>query len=234
MAHREKNLLEAFSASAAVEKATSSEQDEAAAGGPFAESPPSPPQLEVDDGEKLGIAETLLQPENRGGLLILAGLGLTLAFLGGRASKGEVVAAGESEPKGGEETSQASALPNVIPVAPAAGTTSDPAPEPELSSAEQALVDPINRFTIKLVEYAVDQDEDFAWANLHYLEDLGLPVAMLQRGKRLFIVIGAEAKQANLDDLLQQAKSMAGPPPRNKPAEFSDAYVVMIDSVLDR
>jgi hypothetical protein len=233
MAHRQKNLLEAFQASSAVEKATSGEKDEAAAGGPFA---PDAPQLEDPEltAEKPGISETLLQPENRGGLLILLGLGLTLAFLAGRASKGAVAAAEDDDEPAAAEIERAAVSPHVVPVAPGAGPVDSPEPEPELSAAEVALVDPLNRFTIKLCEYEVDQDEDFAWANFHYLEDLGLPVAMLQRGKRLFVVIGAAAKQADLDELLMQAKTMAGPPPRSKKAEFSDAYVVMIDSVLDR
>ncbi len=237
MTHRQKNLLEAFSASAAVEKAASAERDGATVGGPFApESTPDAAEPEFPS-EKPGLGETLLQPENRGGLLILLGLGLTLAFLAGRASKGGTVAAKDDEPSIEEtrpaSTAPTSGSPTVVPIV-SAEAANEPAAGRSLSAAELALADPTNRFTIKLCEYEVDRDEDLAWPNFNYLEDLGLPVAMIQRGQRLFIVIGAAAQQAELDDQLAQAKSMAGPPPRSKSAEFSDAYVVMIDSVLDR
>ena len=50
----------------------------------------------------------------------------------------------------------------------------------------------------------------------------------------MFIVIGAASKQADLDELLKSAKTMNGPPPRNREAEFSDAYVEKIDNLYER
>ena len=57
---------------------------------------------------------------------------------------------------------------------------------------------------------------------------------MLERGKRLFIVLGAAPRQVDLDDLLMRAKTMNGPPPRSVKAEFSDAYVDKIDKFFER
>jgi hypothetical protein len=241
MAHRQKNLLEAFNASAAIEKSESDHTpDSSAAGGPFApEAKPAtqaaPPALLTDE-VKPSLVETLLHPENRGGLLVLVALGLTLAFLAGRASVGRVEAEESSTPVASREPEKARAtLPS-----PSGSPAAEAPAEPELSQeaqtpAERALLDPENRYTIKLVEYSnSERDEELAWETFYYLEDQGLPAAVLGRGQRLFIVLGAARQQAELDDLLQQAKTMKGPPPRNKKAEFFDAYVDKIDKFIQR
>jgi hypothetical protein len=239
LVNRQKNLLEAFTASANAEKAASEDPAPTGAGGspsggPFAE-PAS--RRERVDAPRGSLTDTLLHPENRGGLLALAGVLLTLAFLAGRISRGgdaaPPVAAAGPAPAGAKLAGEPGAPP---PLAPAA---QQPRGEPQeaqvpLSAAEKALADTRNRYTIKLVEYTKDQDEDLAWNTLNYLEGQGLPAAALYRGERMFIVLGAAAKQAELDELLERAKTMNGPPPRNRAAEFSDAYVEKIDNLYKR
>ena len=235
MAHRQKNLLEAFNASAAIEKSESERtSDSSAAGGPFALE--TQPAVQSAPDVKPGLAESLLHPENRGGLLVLAGLGLTLAFLAGRASVRRVEAEEDPALPGTRAPEQVRAALPTPGAAPATQATA----EPELSQeprtqAERALLDPENRYTIKLVEYSnSERDEELAWEAFYYLEDQGLPAAVLGRGQRLFIVVGAARQQAQLDDLLQRAKTMKGPPPRSKKAEFFDAYVDKIDKFIQR
>jgi hypothetical protein len=226
--NRQKNLLEAFTASANAEKAASEDpaptgSGGSPSGGPFAE--PSA-RRERPGAPRGSLADTLLHPENRGGLLALLGVLLTLAFLGGRMSAGR-----------GERSVVAAPEPEAAPVEPAAREPLAPAAaeaQTPVSEAEKALADTRNKYTIKLVEYASGRDEDLAWNTLNYLEGLGLPAASLYKGKRMFIVLGAASKQADLDELLKRAKTMNGPPPRNREAEFSDAYVEKIDNLLER
>lgn len=245
MAHRQKNLLEAFSASAAAEKSESERASgSSAAGGPFApEAPPpeAPPRVERPQlpPRKPSLSETLMHPENRGGLLVLVALGLTLAFLAGRATVSRVAAKEGGSPAATESEHARASLPTPdLETAP--GGDEGGRPEQELSQepsspAERALLDPENRYTIKLVEYGSgDRDAELAWEAFDYLEEQGLPAAILGRGKRLFIVLGAAPRSADLDDLVEIAKTMNGPPPRSKKAEFFDAYVDKIDKFIDR
>jgi hypothetical protein len=227
--NRQKNLLEAFTASANAEKAASEApapkgSGGSPSGGPFAE--PSA-RRERPAAPRGSLTDTLLHPENRGGLLALVGVLVTLAFVIGRMSGRDgtpVEAASAPEPAPASvEPAAREAL------APAAPETKTP-----ISEAEKALADTRNKYTIKLVEYTSDRDEDLAWNTLNYLESLGLPAAAIYKGKRMFIVIGAASKQADLDEILKGAKSMNGPPPRNREAEFSDAYVEKIDNLIDR
>jgi hypothetical protein len=228
--NRQKNLLEAFTASANAEKAASEDpapkgSGASPAGGPFVE--PSA-RRERPAAPRGSLTDTLLHPENRGGLLALLGVLVTLAFLAGRMSRGDgapvAAAAGAPAP----ETALAEPA-SREPLAPAIPEAQTP-----LSEAEKAIADTRNKYTIKLVEYASGRDEDLAWNTLNYLEGLGLPAAAITKGKRMFIVIGAAAKQADLDELLKRAKTMNGPPPRNRQAEFSDAYVEKIDNLYER
>ena len=81
MVNRQKNLLEAFTASANAEKAASEDPtvQGSPSGGPFAPSPSRDDHLEP----RGTLTDTLLHPENRGGLFALFGVLVTLAFLAG-------------------------------------------------------------------------------------------------------------------------------------------------------
>lgn len=236
MVNRQKNLLEAFTASANAEKAAS--EDPAVtgspSGGPFAPGRGSEERFEKPVGT---LTDTLLHPENRGGLIALVAVFITLAFLAGMMTgKDEEVAgvaAAGREPVAGPRTER---VPAELPRTEKA--RSEPEPEAEgqkpMSPAEKALADTRNKYTVKLVEYQRFRDEDHQWRTMNYLEDLGLPAAALFRDKRLFIVLGAAPTQVELDALLKRAKTLTGPPPNNTPNEFSDAYVEKIDNLLVR
>jgi hypothetical protein len=257
MVNRQKNLLDAFSASAAVESAPEREP-RAEPGGPFVSVTPREPVPQVKSPARQAVSEEeiqatlrqtsflemLLRPENRHGLVALQVVLLALVFLAGRASVGrvdagattaaeagppsDVTTAGTGSTGAGAPGSVRAAVP--IPTA-ASGEDHAERLEPR-TPAELALMDPANLYTIKLVEYQKDHGESLAWKTMDYLEDLRLPAVMLYRGERLFIVLGAAARQADLDQLLRLAKTMNGP--GGKKAEFADAYVDKIAKFLDR
>ena len=239
MVNRQKNLLEAFTASANAEKAASEDPaavEGAPSGGPFA------PGSGRDDLERSrgSLADTLLHPENRGGLIALVGVLITLAFLAGRMTmERKEAAAAETTGAASGAGQAASAVPTPRELPSTVAREEAPAAEVPanvpITDFEKALSDPRNRYTIKLIEYEdKDRFRDLAWNTLNYLEDQGIDAASLFKGKRLFIVVGAAPNQVDLDDLLKRVKTMDGPPPRHVKAEFSTAYVDKIDNLHDR
>jgi hypothetical protein len=246
MAYHKKNLLEAFQASAAADKAKAAEDaasGAAKAGGPFAQGTglppapkPAPPQPQPQAQPEPEPPRPARPAWGRDGLqrLIVLQLVITVAaFFLGRASVSRVDA---SEPSEGEPVQAAMAPSGSAPSEP----QSAPQPEPQEGSGaevdrepgtphERALLDPANRYTVKLVEYRKGRDDDAALSTLQFLLDQGLPAVAQVQGGRLFILLGAAPTQSELDDLLETAQTMSGPPPLSKPAEFADAYVVGID-----
>ena len=265
MAHRNKNLLEAFSASAAGEKAATGAPDNGASsrvGGPFATAPVqesilTPAERELVKDATSGppaFAGDLMRPENFPGLVAAVVILVAVSFLIGRATAGgagPVEASGaqpamavqpEAATAGAEQPPVLTANPIPLPGS-NAGVRQRTSAEGDRAESEEAarindvhaqLKDQTNRYTVKLVEYEQPRDEVLATATFYYLIDQGLPAAMVYRGKRLFIVLGAAEQQVGLDSLLKRAKTMDGPPPRHKPTEFFDAYVEKIDNLLER
>lgn len=263
MAHRNKNLLEAFSASAASEKAAEGGPDNGASarvGGPFAKAPVqesilTPAERELVKDATSGppaFAGDLMRPENFPGLVAAVVILVAVSFLIGRATAGgagAVEAGGtlpatseQSAAEGDEQPPVLSATPIPLPGSNAGVQQRTSADGDRAESAEAArindvmdqLKDPTNRYTVKLVEYQQPRDDVIATSTFYYLIDQGLPAAMVYRGKRLFIVLGAAERQVDLDDLLKRAKTMEGPPPKHKQAEFFDAYLEKIDNLLER
>ena len=156
------------------------------------------------------------------------------AFFVGRASVGTPVEAGapeSNEVEGGRVVEAGSGSTK----SPAANSSPAAAGNAEsLNPAERALLDPRNRYTVKLVEYQKGRDDSLAMQTLSWLQGQNLPAVAQFQGKRLYILLGAGENQAALDELLSTAKSMTGPPPLNKPTEFHDAYVVSIDRLIQR
>lgn len=234
MAIQKKNLLEAFQASAAAEKAPSAPAPRASskAGGPFAAaSPPAPAALETPRRERW-------KPDQLQRLVALFVVVSVAAFFLGRASVSSVGAQdapASAGPAAGEEAARAAlAPPGTSPAAAPSQPEPASAATKAATPAERALLDPRNRYTVKLVEYRSGRDDELALETLRYLQGLGLPAVAQFRGKQLFILLGAAASTGELDDLLARARTLTGPPPLSKKNEFHDAYVVVIDKLIQR
>jgi hypothetical protein len=236
MAIPKKNLLEAFQASAAAEKAkvqAPAEATGAKAGGPFAPQPASalPPPV-VRSAPKS--ESPLRRPDALQRLIALQVVVTIAAFFLGRLSVGDVQAAAapavatDASKPAPEEAARPASRPENQPTA-AAVTSADAG-----TAAERALLDPNNRYTVKLAEYQKGRDDEIAAGTLQWLISQGLPAAAKYQGSRLFLLVGAAANQAELDGLRDRLKTMNGPPPLHKPAEFHDAYISSIDRLITR
>lgn len=232
MAIPKKNLLEAFQASAAAEKAkvqTPAEATGAKAGGPFAPQPASAPPPPVVRGAPKP-ESPLRRPDALQRLIALQVVVTIAAFFLGRISVGDVAAGAPSVPLA--EPARPAARPEAPPPASnaAAAVTSADAG----NAAERALLDPNNRYTVKVAEYEKGRDDEIAAGTLQYLISQGLPAVAKFQGSRLFLLVGAAPKQAELDGLRDRLKTMNGPPPVHKPAEFHDAYISSIERLITR
>lgn len=166
-------------------------------------------------------------------------LALVCAFMLGRASVG-AVEANEGDTASGPETAATAPQQAAVPEAPAA-----PASASSVSAsfgreaqtpAEAALLDARNLYTIKLLEYSPSEtNKARALETLRYLtEQAGLPAAISSSPKRIVVLVGATPDKRGLAELLRRAKTIAGPPPLSRSAEFSDAYIVEIDEHFSR
>jgi hypothetical protein len=189
-------------------------------------------------------------------LLVLAQVVLlVVAFLLGRAS----VQQAEARESGGPDNAGAGAGSQLSPYqgaqgmasveqgqgvprtaaagAPAAGGTLPVRAEPTpVSAAEQALRDPRNIYTLKVADYVYNESSvRLAQDAARYLvESAGLPACLVQKGTRVYLLVGAAPRQVDLDDLGRTVRQLKGPPPISKPTEFHDAYVEKIDKVFQR
>jgi hypothetical protein len=167
---------------------------------------------------------------------IVAVLAVVCAFLLGRASVRGVAAASTDT-----ATNAASVAPQTPPTneainAPAAAAPQVEADRQARSPAEQALLNPANVYTIKLLEYSRSEtNQARALETLRYLTDVvQFPACVTSTSSRIVILVGAAPKQSELDALLSRAKTIAGPPPLSRPAEFHDAYIDKIDKLFPR
>lgn len=233
MAIPKKNLLEAFQASAAAEKAkvqAPAEATGAKAGGPFAPQPASaPPPPVVRSAPKP--ESPLRRPDALQRLIALQVVITIAAFFLGRSSKsgGEAQAAPPIAPAASQVAQEAPARAAAQPQASGVVTSADAG-----NAAEHALLDPNNRYTVKLAEYQKGRDDAIAASTLAWLQSQGFPAAAKFQGTRLFLLVGAAPSQAELDGLRDRLKTMNGPPPIHKAAEFHDAYISLIDRLITR
>lgn len=169
---------------------------------------------------------------------------LVVAFLLGRASVQQAEAS-ESERASSAGNAPAGVVANVAPPSapqaqPAAAAGGGALPvraEPTpVSAAEQALRDPRNVYTLKVADYVYNESSvRLAQDAARYLVDTaGLPACLVQKGTRVYLLVGAAPRQVDLDDLGRTVRQLKGPPPISKPAEFHDAYVEKIDKVFQR
>lgn len=174
---------------------------------------------------------------------------LVVAFLLGRASVQQAEAS-EAERAGSSVSTPTGVTAGVAPtgVAPTGAPQAQPAaaasggalpvraePTP-VSAAEQALRDPRNVYTLKVADYVYnDSSVRLAQDAARYLvESAGLPACLVQKGTRVYLLVGAAPRQVDLDDLGRTVRQLKGPPPISKPGEFHDAYVEKIDKVFQR
>jgi hypothetical protein len=165
-------------------------------------------------------------------LVVVAVLALVCAFVLGRASVSGVAAApGGVEP----ESAQPQDAPRSEVPASIAPAVVPPDAQPH-SPAEQALLDQRNVYTIKVVEYYRSElNIERARETLRYLTEVqGLPACSTTTSTRIYVLIGAAPAKTELDQLLLKVRTMAGPPPLSRPAEFFDAYPEKIDKVFPR
>ncbi len=183
-------------------------------------------------------------------LLVLAQVVLlVVVFLLGRASVRRAEAA-EAGPSGLASAAGAPASASGAPSAtgPAGASTptatgsnsggtlpvrAEPTP---VSAAEQALRDPRNAYTLKVADYVYNESSvRLAQDAARYLvESAALPACLVQKGTRVYLLVGAAPRQVDLDDLGRIVRQLKGPPPISKPGEFHDAYVEKIDKVFQR
>jgi hypothetical protein len=236
MAHRNKNLLEAFTASRAEERTGAPKPPQVkgaqpAAGGPFASSsaPTARPQPAP------AVAAPAPRPEARAAtapqdlprrLGILALVALACFFLGRWSVSGVAAAPSSDGSSGGAgEVSDASraGLQGRVPQSTAPGST-----------PEAALMNPKNRYTIVAAQYSSSaQSQEIALAAQRYLVAQGFPAALpYVKGKNLYLVVGAAEEMAKLDELLSRLKKLPGP--GGKPDDFKTALVMPIEQIVQR
>ena len=169
---------------------------------------------------------------------------LVVAFLLGRASvqqaeasEAERAGSSVSTPTGVTAGVAPTGAPQAQPAAAASGGALPVRAEPTpVSAAEQALRDPRNVYTLKVADYVYnDSSVRLAQDAARYLvESASLPACLVQKGTRVYLLVGAAPRQVDLDDLGRTVRQLKGPPPISKPGEFHDAYVEKIDKVFQR
>ena len=224
MSQPSKHFLDAF-------KASSASAASPPARAPAAPSPATTPSLFDSAPRPHALSLQASQVKLLAAVFVLA---LVCAFMLGRASVG-AVAASESDATSAPETPAGAPQQAAVPVAPAAPSNASFGRDAQ-TPAEAALLDPRNLYTIKLLEYSPsDANKARALETLRYLTDqAGLPAALSSSPKRIVVLVGAAPDKRGLAELLRRAKTIAGPPPLSRSAEFSDAYTVEIDEHFSR
>jgi hypothetical protein len=102
------------------------------------------------------------------------------------------------------------------------------------TAADTALLDPQNKYTIKMVEYT-NNDASLELAKRVYvhLRDKGYPVCQpYVSGKSIHVMVGAAPRTPDLEKFLHDLKLLPGP--GGKAGEFDSAYIVPIDRIVKR
>ena len=252
-----KNVDDAPASPVRAKKARALDEPPLAAGGPFAA---TPTKSEAAPSIEASVEALVQQQRVRFALCMLgAALAFVLGYVAGSPSsvtKQHVVqVASPAKPDKAAARDGAAQKPTDKPAArpegraepaaaelapPAAGAVpagpAGPAESPAPSTLESALFDRANRFTI-VVETISDTSEagvDAARDIRDYLESEGFAAeASIHKGS-VFVLVGAAATIGELGGLLERLKTLAGPPPASRPAEFADAYPNNIENVLPR
>ena len=99
------------------------------------------------------------------------------------------------------------------------------------ATGENALLDPRNKYTIVAISMT-PANEDLAWVNHDHLEAQGLPVfpPFPTSNGMLVVVVGAAAKESDLDDARTRLKRLTGPNGTGRP--YEDAYPYPIRKLI--
>lgn len=257
MTQRNKSLLEAFKASQASggtpapvqaqnpTPAPALKPAQAPAAGSTATPPPSgaPPVVNeprVSLMDSRSIHDVVLQRSQLKLLALVVALALVCAFLIGRASVRGVAAANGDTSTGSND---AGLVQQQQPEAPAASPTATGASTAQPTNvdrspralAEAALLDAKNVYTIKLIDYVnTEGNKRLANSTCNYVNEQGVLACVVNDSGHISILVGAAATKSELDALMLRCRTMNGPPPASKAAEFSSAYLERIDHVFPR
>jgi hypothetical protein len=231
MTQRSKNLLEAFNATRAAEKAPApppaARSVPPKVGGPFAEAPARPappppaPALPIPSGRARELAQW-----RQVAIYVVGALG---AFILGRLSVGSSAEASESDSPPVNAAVNAPQAPTAQPSTPAASADGTEAAQ---LAADKALSDARNKYAILAAQYAESASE-IARAASRYLAQQGLPAChVYRRGKNLYLIVGAAQNLVELDVLLARLRELPGP--NGQAGDFKSAFVVPIDQYVER
>jgi hypothetical protein len=264
MVVRKKNLLDAFRQAAPEgrKSAIPSDKPASGAGGPFAptaassptssaRSPDKSPNLRfepvrrssadsaagglADPGSPSVLARLLSDRRVRAVVLIAALIGVGAYFAGRFSAKPTQAAdaAGVGDASAGDVSRGA------LSTGLAAGADlveKNQAAARMGTAADKALMDPVNRFTIQLIQYKNDEaGKKLAQETAEYLRKQAIPVVSpISLGKNVILVADAKPRTEDLAGLLKHLKLLPGPNPQDKQTPFSSALVVNIDKIVKR
>jgi hypothetical protein len=258
MTQRNKSLLEAFKASqasggtpapvqaqnptpAAPQKAGHVPTPGSTATSPASSAPPVVSEPRVSLMDSRSIHDVVLQRSQIKLLALVVALALVCAFLIGRASVRGVAAADGDSSSGANDATLLQQQQQ--PEAPAASSTPAGAPTAQPANvdrspralAEAALLDPKNVYTIKLIDYInTEGNKRLANSTCNYVNEQGVLACVVNDTGHISILVGAAATKSELDALMLRCRTMNGPPPASKAAEFSSAYLERIEHVFPR
>jgi len=256
MVVHKKNLLDAFRQAAPEgPRAPAQETRSSKAGGPFASGPrrvdetpppaearPSEPELVAkDDSPAEWSFESAPAEDRRGGLARLAadpGFRLILlvavligagAWLANRFGSKHVQAAPASGESGGAGILAAGAAGHdAVEKNQAAARMGSP--------ADQAFMNPENRFTVRLAQYNNDAaGRAKAFETAEFLRKLAIPVVNpIEKGNAVILVAGAKPKTEDLASLLKTVQGQHGTGGQEKQLPFASAFIQNIDALVQR
>ncbi|MBK7878074.1 MAG: hypothetical protein IPJ77_20640 [Planctomycetes bacterium] len=252
MVARQKNLLEAFRASAPEGRAAQKRKPDAPvhSGGPFAGGAGgawgASKAARLEFGERGGRSFLARVFGDRTVRLVVLGIlvvGVAAWLLRSGPEAGGIEAA-EPPSASGDPGSFARPAASSATAAPTVAPAADPARSNQVAAQlgttdDQAFHDPKNEFTVRVAQYKNDENGlKLARATVAWLRKEGYPAVQPIRtgGTKpgLIVCVGAKPKTKDLDTLVEFLRGLRGPPPQSKEPPFRDAYVVRIDDVLKR
>jgi hypothetical protein len=102
--------------------------------------------------------------------------------------------------------------------------------------ADQAFMNPENRFTVRLAQYNNDAaGKAKAFETADFLRKLAIPVVSpIEKGNAVILVAGAKPKTEDLASLLKTVQAQHGTGGQEKQLPFASAYIQNIDALVQR